>query len=517
MAVTTAAGVALMAATLSGQAPGMPPPVVPKSLVASGEPVRTCESLASVALPGTTIVSALVDQGNGTVPPSCRVTATVTHPPAPDPITIWIGLPMTGWNGRFQGVGGGGFSGGSANGIAQPLRSGYAAGSTDTGHPGASGSFALDAKGDLNWQRIRANAYLGIHDMTVTGKALTQAFYGTAPRRAYFNGCSTGGRQGLSEAQRYPSDYDGILSGAPAINWSKLHPEQMWGSLLMLEAKNPIPSCKYAAATAAAVAACDEDDGVNDGVIGNPHACKYDPAALVGTRAGSCGAFTEADASIIRRIWEGPRREDGSFLWYGLQRGGDFGGLSGTRGTPPAPAPHPITLEWFRYFLKQDPDWDFTTITRAEYEQLFVQSVEEFSDVLSTDNPDLSAFRERGGRIIMWHGWSDPLIYPDGSIDYVRRVQEAMGGPEQTAEFLRLFMAPGVGHCGGGSGAAPDGQFEAMVHWVEEGRAPETLDGVRRDQTGAVVRTRPLCQYPLVGRYKGTGSTDEASSFECTR
>jgi feruloyl esterase len=519
IAVTTAAGVALMAATLSGQAAGggMPPPVVPKSLVDSGEPVRSCESLASLALPDTTIVSALVDQGNGTVPASCRVTATVVHPPAPDPITIWIGLPMKAWNGRFQGVGGGGFSGGSPNGIAQPLRSGYAAGSTDTGHPGASGSFALDANGRLNWQRIRANAYLGIHDMTVVGKALTQAFYGTGPRRAYFNGCSTGGRQGLSEAQRYPSDYDGILSGEPAINWSKLHPEQKWGSLLMLETRNPIPSCKYAAATAAAVAACDADDGVTDGVIGNPHACKYDPGALVGTQAGSCGAFTEADASILRRIWEGPRRTDGSFLWYGMQRGGDFGGLSGTRGTPPAPAPNPITLEWFRYFLKQDPEWDFTTITRPEYEQLFVQSVEQFTDVLSTDNPDLSAFRDRGGRIVMWHGWSDPLIYPDGSIDYVRRVQEAMGGPAKTAEFLRLFMAAGVGHCGGGTGAAPSGQFEAMVRWVEEGDAPETLDGVKRDQAGAVVRTRPLCQYPLVARYKGTGSTDEASSFECTR
>src|SRR5262245_10069824 len=170
--------------------------------------------------------------------------------------------------------------------------------------------------------------------MTVTGKALTEAMYGTAPRYAYFNGCSTGGRQGLMEAQRYPADYDGILSGAPAINWPKLHVEQLWGPLVMLEAKNFIPACKLNAATAAAIADCDAIDGVKDGVIEDPVRCTYDPKALVGTVAGDCGAITEADAAVLRKIWEGPRRRDGSFLWYGLARGGDFNGVSGTTGNP---------------------------------------------------------------------------------------------------------------------------------------------------------------------------------------
>jgi Tannase and feruloyl esterase len=486
-----------------------------KPLVANAVPSRTCESLSSVSIPNTTIESAALDPGEGTAGPSCRVTAIVTHPPAGDRVRIFLAFPMKDWNGRFQGVGGGGFSGGNPMAVRQPASQGFAAGSTDTGHEGGSGSFALDANGRLNWQLIRDNAYLGIHEMTTVGKTMTQAFYGTAPRRAYFNGCSTGGRQGLSEAQRYPDDYDGIVSGAPAINWTKLHPEQLWGSLVMLEAKNFLPMCKFNAATAAAVAACDELDGVKDGVIDDPTHCTYDPNVLVGTSSGDCGAVTEADADVIRKIWEGPRRTDGTVLWSGLPRGADFGGLSGTQGNPPTGRPNPITLEWFRFFLTENPQWDWTTMTRGSYEQLWDQSVEEFSSVIATDNPDLSAFKDRGGRIVLWHGQSDPLIYPGGSIDYYKRVTQQMGGAAKTAEFFRFFLAPGVGHCGGGAGPAPTGQLEAVANWVENGKAPDTLLAVRRDGTGAAVRSRPLCQFPMSARYKGQGSTDEAINFEC--
>ena len=514
--VPGAAVFAFAAVTMvTAQPPAAPPPVAPPPLFAKTAPVRSCESLAGVALPNTKIDSAVVDPGNATTPASCRITAIVTHPPAGDAVKIFIGLPLQNWNGRFQGVGGGGFSGGSAMGVRQPLTTGYAAGATDTGHEGGSGSFALDAAGRLNWQLIRDNAYLGIHEMTVTGKALTREFYGNAPRYAYFNGCSTGGRQGLMEAQRYPADYDGILSGAPAINWPKLHVEQMWGPLVMLETRNAVAPCKFAAATAAAVAACDTIDGVKDGVIEDPARCTYDPNALVGSAAGECGAITAADAMIVRKIWDGPRRQDGTFLWYGLTRGADFSGLSATTGTPLTPRPQSITLDWWRYFLTQNPQWDWTTLSHASYEQFWDQSDEEFGAVIGTDNPDLSAFRDRGGRIVLWHGQSDPLIYPGGTIDYFTRVQQQMGGRAKTDEFIRLFMAPGVGHCGGGAGPAPVGQFDALVKWVEQGHAPETLTAVRRDQTGAVVRSRPLCRYPLVARYKGRGSTDDAASFEC--
>jgi feruloyl esterase len=462
-------------------------------------------------LPNTTIESAAVDPNNSNV---CRVTAITTHPPVGDKVRIWVAIPMTNWNGRFMGTGGGGFSGGSAGGVNQPLALGYAAGATDTGHEGASGSFALDANGRLNWQLIRDNAHVGIHEMTTTGKALTQALYGVAPKYSYFNGCSTGGRQGLMEAQRYPEDYNGIIAGAPAINWQKLHPQQMWGPVLMNSVNNPVAVCKLAAATNAAIAACDAIDGVKDGVIEDPERCSYDPKALVGTSAGDCGNFTEADADVIRRLWQGPRRADGSFMWYGLPRGADLTALWSSRGTPLKAQPFGISFEWFRYFLSQNPQLDAATITPAMYERFWDQSIEQFGIVIGTDNPDLTAFRDHGGKIVMWHGYADQLISTLGSIDYYKRVQEKMGGADKTSQFARLFLAPGVGHCAGGVGAMPSGQLDAVVSWVEDGKAPATLPASRQTPEGP--RTRVLCSYPLVAKYKGKGSTDDAANFACS-
>jgi len=498
-----------------GAAPPPPPlmQAAPKPAVANAKAVRSCESLAMVSLPNTTIESAAVDPNDPNV---CRVTAVTTHPPAGDKVRIWVAIPTTNWNGRFVGTGGGGFLGGSAAGVNQPVAQGFAAGATDTGHEGGSGSFAIDPNGRLNWQRIRDNAHVGIHEMTVTGKALTQAMYGAAPRYSYFTGCSTGGRQGLMEAQRYPQDYNGIVAGAPAINWNRLHPQQLWGPVIMNAANNPVANCKLAAATAAAIAACDSIDGVKDGVIEDPKRCTYDPKALVGTSAGDCGSFTDADATIIRKLWEGPRREDGSFLWYGLLRGADLTALWSSRGTPLKAQPFAITMDWFRYFLAQDPQLDGGNVTPAAYERFWDQSVEQFGAVIGTDNPDLTAFRDRGGKAIVWHGLADQLITAEGTIDYYGRVQQQMGGPKKTAEFIRLFMAPGVGHCAGGAGPAPTGQMDALLSWVEDNKAPDTLLAQRRDQTGAVTRSRPLCAYPLVAKYKGSGSTDEAANFVCS-
>ena len=492
-----------------GLAPAM---TSPKPVIPNAKPVASCESLASVALPNTMIESAAVDPSS---PGVCRITAVTTHPPMGDKVRIWVAIPSSNWNGRFLGTGGGGFSGGNVAGVVQPAAAGYAAGATDTGHEGGSGSFALDGNGRLNWQAIRNNAHVGIHEMTLVGKALTQAMYGVAPRYSYFNGCSTGGRQGLMEAQRYPLDYDGIVSGAPAINWNRFHIQHLWGPVVMNAAGSPVAACKLAAATAAAIAACDAIDGVKDGVIEDPKRCTYDPKPLVGTSAGDCGAFTEADANVIRKLWEGPRREDGSFLWYGLPRGADLNALWTSRGAPLRPQPFGISMDWFRYFLTQDPKFDGNTVTPAAYERLWDQSVDQYGIVFGTDNDDLTAFRDRGGKAIVWHGWADQLISAEGTVDYYTRVQQQMGGAKKTSEFVRLFMAPGVGHCAGGAGPTPTGQLEALLAWVEEGKAPETLLATRRDQTGAVTRSRPVCAYPLVAKYKGRGSTDDAASFEC--
>jgi feruloyl esterase len=484
----------------------------PKPLITNAKPVRSCESLAMVALPNTTIESSAVDPSN---PGICRVTAITTHPPAGDKVKIWVGIPTSNWNGRFLGTGGGGFSGGSAQGVNQPVTQGYAAGATDTGHDGGSGSFALGADGKLNWQAIRDNGHVGIHEMTVTGKALTEAMYGVAPRYSYFNGCSTGGRQGLMEAQRYPQDYNGIVSAAPAINWPKLMMQSLWGSVQENAAGNSVPQCKLAAATAAAISACDAIDGVKDGVIENPKSCTFDPKTLVGVQAGDCGAFTQADADIIRKLWQGPTREDGTFLWYGQSRGADLNALTASRGTPVKAQAFTFSVDWLKYWIAQNPQLDWTTIIPAAYQHYWDQSVEQYGLVIGTDNPDLTDFRNRGGKLIVWHGWADQLITAEGTIDYYKRVVQRMGAKE-TPEFLRFFLAPGVGHCGGGAGPAPNGSLEAMLAWVEEGKAPETLTAMRRDQSGAVTRSRPLCQYPLVAKYKGSGSTDDAANFVCS-
>ncbi len=480
----------------------------PEPLFPDAVPLCGCDDLLKVSLPNTTIDSAVLDPADGV----CRVTATVTHPPAGDRVKVFIALPMTGWNGRFRGNGGGGFVGGNASSVRAPAGLGYVAGATDTGHEGGSGSFALDANGRLNWPLIQDNAYLGIHEMTVVGKALTQALYGRAPGFSYFVGNSTGGRQGLMEAQRFPADYEGILSGCPAVNWTRFIPVTIWPQVMMLAAGNFVSKAKLDAATAAAVIACDGADGVTDGVIDDPTRCDYDPKALVGTKVGE-GTFTTADADVVRRIWEGPRKQDGSFMWHGLTRGTDLNSHAGTAGTPLTGNPFIIGLDYVRFFLVQDPKWDWTTLTPAGFELRWQQSVEQYGAVFGTDNPDLTAFRDRGGKLIIFHGQSDQLVPVGGSIDYYRRVQQHMGGAEKTAQFARLFLVPGVDHGFRGPGATPINQLDALIRWVEQGQAPEKLMAERRDQGGRVTRTRPLFPYPQVAKYTGSGSTDDAANF----
>jgi feruloyl esterase len=497
----------------------------PAALVAGAGPARSCASLQTLNLAHTTIDAAAQVPGVAGAADWCRVTATVSYPATGERFTVWIGLPLQQWNGRFEGIGGGGFQVGSADPLAGNVAMGFAAASTDGGiqrpadsrKPAAlDGSFALDGAGRLNWNLVRDFAYRGIHEMTVTGKAVTAAFYGQAAPRSYFYGCSTGGRQGQMEAQRFPEDYDGIVSGAPVVNWPKVHVAQMWGPEVMLEAHHVVAPCKLAAATAAAIAACDALDGVRDGVIGLPRQCHFDPKALIGTTAGECGAFTAADADVIRRIWQGPRRSDGSFLWYGLEPGAPLAALNG--GTDPSGqpgAPFPITTDWFRYFLTQNPGWDWKGLTPESYEAFWDQSVQEYGAVIGTDDPDLSAFRRHGGKALLWHGEADQLVFPEGTIDYFQRVQQHAGGAAAAAQFIRLFMAPGVGHCGGGDGPQPEGQLDSLIRWVETGTPPEQLRAVSRNKAGESTRSRPLCPFPAVARYGGHGSTDDAASFTC--
>ena len=481
-----------------------------KPIYPDAAPVCSPEELKKVVIPNTTIESVAVDERDGAV----RVTAIVTHPPANDRVKVWIALPVKNWNGRFRGNGGGGFMTGNADSLRGAVAQGFATAATDGGHDGGSGSFALHASGRLNWQEIRDFAYLGIHEMTVVGKALTQAFYGKAPRFSYFVGGSTGGRQGLMEAQRYPADYDGIFSGCPAINWASMVPSTLWPQVVMHDAKHFVSKEKLDAVTAAAIAACDRDDGVSDGVIDDPSKCAWDPKAFVGTTVGD-SAFTEEDANVVRRIWAGPTGHEGRFIWHGLSRGANLVATAGTEGMPLRPKPFGIAVDWYRYFLTRSPGFDGTDVTAAEFELLVNQSVELFGPVFSANDPDLSAFRYRGGKLIILHGLTDQLIPHEGTIDYYERVQKQMGGAARTAEFARLFLVPGVDHGFRGPGAAPNMNrlLLSLIAWVEEGKVPDQLLGEARDAAGKVIRTRPIFPYPQTARYTGTGDPNDAQNF----
>jgi hypothetical protein len=352
-------------------------------------------------------------------------------------------------------------------------------------------------------------AYRSEHLMAVVGKQLAQAFYGRAPAFAYWNGCSTGGRQGLMMAQNFPADYNGIIAGAPAIHWDRFQAAQIWPQLAMLrEAGGAIAPSTLALATEAAVAACDAKDGVADRVIDDPRTCDFDARSLLCGPDAATGCLTDNEANAINRIWRGPVI-GGTRLWYAPQRGAALTGLAG-------PSPFPIAVAQPRYWVYFDPAWDWKSLDYSNYALFFERSVAQVGPLMATDNPDLSRFRDAGGKLILWHGWADPLIMPEGTIDYYEKVERALGGAEAAQRTAQLFMAPGVGHCRGGQGPVPQNLLEALTNWVEHGAPPETLLASRPLPDGRI-RTRPLCKYPERAVWNGTGSTDDVSNFTCRR
>jgi feruloyl esterase len=493
---------------------------------------------SNISLPAVTVVSAVFDTSGSFTPPGtttpitglpdfCAVALTQTDQ-AGNPIHIAVWLPAK-WNGRFQGIGGGGYSCGityTSPGVAGSLQeavdAGYAGASTDCGVPpadGATGSWALTSSGHLNWPLITDFASAGMHDMTVAGQAVTGVFYPGKVRDSYFYGCSTGGREGLMEAQRYPADYNGIVSGAPAINWTRFIPAEIWPALVMNQMHDALPTCKKDAFTAAVIKACDARDGVTDGIISNLGDCHWNADQLIGAQT-PCGTITATDAAVMNKIWAGPASIPGIPLWYGLERGASLAGLGATTTANgvTTPSPFPIAASWLGTWLQQNPNWDWTTLTYAQFDKLFAQSVREFSSTIATDNPDLSAFRNHGGKILIWHGLADQLIFPQGTIQYYQRVQHAMGGPASTGSFARLFLAPGAQHCASAVGPAPADPLAAVVNWVEHGQAPHSILATVADPaTGTVTLSRPLCAYPLVARYAGHGSASQAQNFICAR
>lgn len=462
------------------QAQQLQKPINP--LYADNKPICDCTALAKAAITNTKIVSAAVNTKDN----SCLVTAIVNHPPADDSVKVWIALPLSNWNGRFQGTGGGGFLGGLPNFFAEPLAQNFAVGATNTGHDGGSGSFALNKNGQLDWQLIQDNAYLGIHDMTVVGKELVKAFYGKPAKYAYFVGGSTGGRQGLSEAQRYPKDYDGILSFYPATNWHKFLVTELWAQVVMHEINNYISPQKFEALNKAIIADVDAKDGFTDGVIENALALKYDLKPLIGKQLGD-GEFTEKDAIVVQKIWEGARTKDGQFMWYGLPVGTSFLPLAATKDNQGVP--FSISVEWVAYFLKSNPKWTGVPLTMDEFQLLFNQAVEQYGPVFGTDNPDLRAFKNNNGKLLLIHGLSDRLIVPQGTIDYYTRVETQMGGSAKTQDFARLFLIPGLDHNYTNPALRPVNHFDALMDWVEQNQAPKQIKVEHQNKEGKITRT----------------------------
>jgi hypothetical protein len=456
-----------------------------KPLYGDISPICECEALLKVSLPNTKIKSAAVLEKDS----MCRIEAIVNHPPAQDSVVVWLALPIKNWNGRFSGIGGGGFLGGASDlnpGKNPLLINGFAAGSTDTGHKGGSGSFALSKDGQLNWQLIQDNAYLGIHDMTVVGKEIIKAYYGQPAKYSYFLGGSTGGRQGLSEAQRFPNDYDGILSFYPATNWHKFLVTELWPQVVMNELKNYISPQKFEALSQTILAEIDAKDGFNDGVIENALTYQYNLKALIGKQLGG-SEFTEKDAEVVQKIWEGAKTKDGQFMWYGLPIGTPFMPLAAAK--PTEGIPFSISVEWVRYFLKSDPKWTGVHLGLEEFQLLYNQSTEQYGAVFGTDNPDLQAFKNKKGKLLLVHGLSDRLIVPQGTIDYYKRVQEKMGGLAKTQDFARLFLIPGLDHDFRNPALRPINHFDAIIDWVEQNKAPEKIKVEHQNKDGKITRT----------------------------
>ena len=437
------------------------------------------------------------------LPGFCRLAATLTPSPDSD-IRIEVWLPSSGWNGKFQAVGNGGWGGAiSYPAMALALSRGYATASTDTGHATPGAGFAIGHPEKLN-----DYAYRSVHEMTVTAKAAINAFYGSVPRLSYFNGCSTGGRQGLIEASRYPEDFDGIIAGAAANPKTRLDTWRIWMALETLrEPHKRIPEEKYPAIHGAVLAACDGLDGLADGLIDDPPSCRFDARVLACREGDGPHCLTEGQIESVTTIL-GPAKSPGTGaeLFPGYAAGTElrWGQLIG------GPDPSETALEQFRMVFT-DPTWDWRSF---DVDRDMARTEEAMKGLLTAIDPmSLRSFIDRGGKLLTYHGWGDQSIAPMASVSFFKDAAAALGA-DKAASSLRLFMVPGMGHCGGGEGPNTFDMMVPLEQWVENGLAPSRVVA-SHSTDGKVDRTRPLCAYPAVARHTGTGSTDDAENFVC--
>jgi feruloyl esterase len=434
------------------------------------------------------------------LPAHCRVAATLA-PSSDSDIKIEVWMPVEGWNGKYQAVGNGGWAGViSYPAMANALREGYATSSTDTGHVGGSSAPLIGHP-----EKVVDYSHRAVHEMAVTSKKIIDAFYAQPIRFSYWNGCSTGGRQGLMAAQRFPEDFDAILAGAPANYHSHLHSNDLVNAVPALTTPGAqVPRAKLDMLNRAVLNACDAQDGVRDGLLSNPGACRFDPATLVCKAGDADGCLTPAQLESVKRMYAPSTFSDGRVIFPGKTIGSE---ASWTAVLDTQKQPIGVALGSFQ-LAYQDPNWDWTKFDIDRD----VKMVDEKTSFINAVDPDLSRFKARGGKILMYHGWNDVAISPQNSIDYYNSVLAKMG--RNQGDFIRLFMAPGMGHCQGGPGPDQVNYMSALERWREAGEAPASLTATRV-VGNRVEMTRPLCSYPQVATYKGTGSTNDAANFVC--
>lgn len=502
---------------------------------------QVCGQLAGLELPGVTIEQAVEVQAGAFVLPNannrtepvsapafCRVAGVI----APE-VRFEVWLPDD-WNRKFFGVGNGGLAGTiNYNAMLAPLRRGYATAGTDTGHVAdRDGSWAQG-----HMQRVIDFAHRAVHVMTVAGKAIATARYGAAPEHSYFSGCSQGGQEALTEAQRYPEDYDGIIAGDPANYWTHLYMgAHIWiAQATMMDPASYIPAAKTQVLGDAVNAACDALDGIEDGILNDPRRCDFDPATIQCEGADAPDCLTAPQVEAVRKIYQGARTSAGDQIFPGILPGGEAGPGGWSRwitGNEPGRGTHmTLGFPFMGNIAFEDPDWDYRTF---RYERTVEHGVEFDSDVDFVDgklgaifnnmNPDLREFQARGGKLIQYHGWSDPDISPLNSIHYYESVVDLMGrgggagrtqtGLSATQDFYRLFMVPGMQHCGGGPGPDTFDMVSVLSDWVELGVAPQSVTATH--QTGGQPdMSRPLCPYPQEAQWTGEGPSSEAGNFRC--
>jgi feruloyl esterase len=477
-----------------------------------------CQALASVKLPEAAVKRAEIVPAGGfhqpgsgqasdeftRLPSFCRVTINA-RPSSDSDIAVEVWLPVAGWNGKFQAVGNGSWGGTVGYpAMARALADGYATSSTDTGHTGPSAAFALGHP-----EKLIDYAYRSEHVMTVEAKAIIDAFYGAPAKFSYWNGCSTGGRQALMEAARFPDDFDGIIAGAAANPKTHLDAWRIWMAQAMFKnAASVIPVTKFALIHRAVLDACDATDGLADGLIDDPRQCRFDPQVLQ-CRGGDGAECLTADQVATARVIMSPAKDKrGAELFPGFEAGTELGWermLSG-------PGAYDTAVDQFKYVVFNDPNWNWRTF---DLERDVKAGEQQAAGTLSSIDPNLTAFAKHGGKLLLYHGWSDPNIAPRASVNFYTRTIAATTAPPGNTEWVRLFMVPGMGHCSGGEGPNTFDMMQALAPWVEKGTAPQRVVATRRS-AGRVERSRPLCAYPEVARFNGAGSIDDAANFSCT-